>query len=77
MSNFIVFLGAGASATAGIPTMSQMVEEFEVDLRNRLSPLLSLYDGIKMRLKDYLNFDIEALITVLQDIIEVDQEAQR
>lgn len=63
----IVFLGAGASETFGIPTMRQMVELLQerVDGRQR-----ELYKNIEYHLKSYKHFDIEALITVLQHLCE-------
>lgn len=63
----IVFLGAGASETFGIPTMMQMVEhlEKELDVQHR-----ELYKNIKFHLENYKNFDIEALITVLQHLVD-------
>jgi len=71
MSDFLVLLGAGASVPFGIPTMTQMAADLESRLKNQLSPHLSLYQDIKYKLRDYKSFDIEGLITVLQDIIHV------
>lgn len=73
MDIFLIFLGAGASAPFGIPTMTQMAEEFEANLKKRLPPYITLFDDIKYQLKGYESFDIEALLTVLQDIIEIDK----
>ena len=73
MSNFIVFLGAGASVPFGIPTMTKLVEGFEHELKSNYPPTLDLFNDIKNKLKNYRYFDIEALITVLQDIIEIDK----
>ena len=65
----ITFVGAGASVPFGIPAMAEMALRFEQQLTNNRSPDLDLYKGIKYELRDYQVFDIEALITVLQDII--------
>jgi hypothetical protein len=73
MASFIIFVGAGASGPFGIPTMTEMVEEFEARLRNNYSPHLPLFEDIKYRLRNYQAFDIEALITVLRDIIDIDR----
>ena len=73
MDKSIVFVGAGASDPFHIPTMTKLVEDFEDKLRSSYSPHLSLFEDIKYRLQNYKNFDIEALITVLQDIIEIDE----
>lgn len=73
VAEFVVFIGAGASEPFGVPTMQQMVEQFEATLRNKISPQLPLFDEIKSKLRDYRVFDIEALITVLQDIVDIDK----
>lgn len=63
----IVFLGAGASETFGVPTMKQMVKELEKELDGRER---ELYKNIEYHLGNYKNFDIEALITVLQNLLD-------
>lgn len=73
MSNFVVFLGAGASAPFGISTMTQMATDLELNLKERLSPQLRLYQDIKYNLRYYRDFDIEALMTVLQGIIDINK----
>jgi len=81
MRDFVVFIGAGASVPFGIPTMTEMVKKFEDQLTNHklvsLQPWVvmyrSLYQDIKSRLKYYRNYDIEALITALQDIIDFER----
>lgn len=73
MNNFVVFLGAGASVPFGIPTMTKMVQDFEQKLKSEYSQYFELFNDIKYRLKHYNSFDIEALITVLKDIIDFDR----
>jgi len=73
MSDFTVFFGAGASVPFEIPTMTKLVEGFENELKSSYPPTFNLYNDIKTKLKNYRYFDIEALITVLQDIIEIDE----
>jgi len=77
MSDFMVFLGAGASKTFGIPTMSEMAEQLEASLHEKLMPYVPLFDVIKSKLLNYKVFDIEALITVLQDILEPDKTLRK
>jgi len=76
MAKSIVFLGAGASVPFGIPTMTEMVEEFEANLKTNCSPYLLLFNDIKSRLMNYRGFDIEVLITVLEGIIDFDRMAR-
>lgn len=66
-----LFLGAGASTPFGIPTMRGMVTEFEKSLQP--GPEKQLYDLINNRLKNYKYFDLESLITVLQNIVDPDE----
>jgi len=73
MSEFVVFVGAGASKPFGIPTMTEMTEGFEKELKKHSSPGITFFDEIKRRLKDYQYFDVESLITVLQNIANVDK----
>ena len=66
----IAFIGAGASASFGIPTMAGLVEEFEKELSTGFPGKdVELYKDIKWRLRSYMPRDIEALITVLNDIV--------
>lgn len=73
MSEFVVFVGAGASKPFGIPTMTEMTEDFEKELKKSSLPGITLFDEIKRRLKDYQYFDVESLITVLQNIVNIDK----
>ena len=77
MVSSICFVGAGASVPFGVPTMAQMTQEFEQALPSTLSAPSKLYDGIKYVLRDYRIFDIEAMITVLQDIINIEDVPSR
>lgn len=69
MARSLCFLGAGASVPFGIPSMTRMAAGFEEMLRSNYSPTIPLLDEIKSQLRDYPEFDIEALITVLEDIM--------
>jgi len=73
MSEFVVFVGAGASKPFGILTMTEMTEGFEKELKKSSLPGITLFDEIKRRLKEYQYFDIESLITVLQSIVDIDK----
>ncbi len=76
MEDCIVFMGAGASVPFGVPTMTEMVNKFEEDLEKKCSANVDLYKQrdlyrkIKGELKYYQGYDIEAIITVLQDITD-------
>ena len=67
----VLFLGAGASTPFGIPTMKGMVTEFEHELEE--APEKQLYDVIRTKLVNYKYFDLESLMTVLQNILEPEQ----
>jgi hypothetical protein len=69
----VFFMGAGASAEFGIPTMKAMTKEFGDWLAKEHSEHLPLLRSIESRLRDFADYDIEALITVLQDIIHLDR----
>jgi len=72
MGRSIFFIGAGASVLFGVPTMAEMVEQFESRLRSDYSPHLRLFEDIKRKLHDYPQFDLEALLRVLYDVIAAD-----
>ncbi len=73
--NTIFFIGAGGSVPFGIPTMTEMVQGFEEWMKKSNSGLDYVEHEIKNKLSEYKQYDIEALITVLQDIIDFDQTA--
>lgn len=75
MLNTIFFIGAGGSVPFGIPTMTDMVRGFEKWMQDSHYGLKYLVDDIKNKLSDYKVYDIEALITVLQDIINYEQKS--
>jgi len=75
--NPIFFTGAGAFAPFGIPIMCEMAEKLEANLKESIPYYLRLFDYIKSKLRDYEHFNIEALITVLQDIIGIDNMCQK
>lgn len=72
MPQAIFFIGAGASVPFGIPTMTELVANFEAKTKDPHYGLGYVIQAIKNNLRDYKPFDIEALITVLQDIIDYD-----
>ena len=63
-------MGAGASKTFGIPTMPEMAKKFGQRLGYPEKKLLNL---IVNKLKNYRDFDIEALITILERIGNIDR----
>jgi len=67
-----VFFGAGASKYFGIPTMKEFPEDFENYLGdNGEYDEKSLYKRIKDDLKEaYGDLDLEAILTVLEDLSE-------
>ena len=70
MSN-LVFFGAGASKPFGIPTMQEMVNEFEAKL-NSGSALQELYSNIKSSLEQSYksSIDIEGMLSVVEGIVK-------
>ena len=72
MANTILFFGAGASAPFGIPTMQQMVEDFETSLlpANKAEEKM-LYQEIRRFLGETLGrtIDLEAVFTIVDSII--------
>ena len=72
MARSICFTGAGASVPFGVPSMAEMVEQLERELERDAPLHLPLFRDIKSKLQHYESFDIEALITVLQDMIAKD-----
>jgi hypothetical protein len=78
MNHFVLFIGAGASRPFGIPTMTEMARQFEEELQEESargdgSAHYDLFDIVKSRLQEYRSFDIEALVTVLQDILQYEE----
>lgn len=69
MLDCIFFLGAGASVPFDVPKMTDLATRFEERTRQPDYGLGYVVQEIKNRLKDYKSFDIEALLTVLQDIV--------
>jgi len=68
----LVFLGAGASRPFGIPTMQEMVTEFEKKLNEDDEKCFEFYSQIKEILVEKYgnkNIDIESILSVLQGII--------
>ncbi len=73
MLKSIFFIGAGGSVPFGVPTMTKMVQDFETWMVESHYGLKYVVDEIKNKLSDYKWYDIEALITVLRDIINFEQ----
>lgn len=70
MPQLMIFLGAGASkAFANIPTMKEMVDLFENEIREE-KDMIQLYSSIVDALKDVFSerIDLEAVFTVLNGI---------
>lgn len=68
----LVFLGAGASRPFEVPTMQEMVTEFEKDVEKE-QELFNYYSKIKKTLIDTFgssNVDIEAMLSVVEGITE-------
>jgi len=67
----LFFFGAGASSPFRIPTMQEMVTEFEKTLQDGEPDLFNYYSKIKKALIDAFgssNIDIEAMLSVLEGI---------
>jgi len=67
----LIFFGAGASKPFGIPTMQEMVTEFEKTLHDNEPDLFSYYSKIKKALVDAFgnsSIDIEAMLSVMEGI---------
>ena len=72
MANLLWFVGAGASAAFGIPTMQKMVADFERDLQDRASRVeIDLYEDVRSFLNANLGrpVDLEAVFSVIDSII--------
>jgi len=72
VANAVLFFGAGSSAPFGIPTMQQMVDEFEESLRvGRDQRQEELYREIRSFLSVTLArpIDLEAVFTIVDSII--------
>jgi len=72
VANLLWFVGAGASAAFGIPTMQKMVTDFERDLQGRASRLeVDLYEDVRSFLDANLGrpVDLEAVFSVIDSII--------
>jgi len=68
----VFFFGAGASAPFGIPTMKQMVADFEEHLKkNGIEDEIEVYGDIKKTLEVIIgkSVDLEAVFTVIDGII--------
>ena len=67
----LVFFGAGASRPFGIPTMQEMVTEFENEIKDKHPECYEFYCNLKKTLvKEYdeKNIDIESIFSVLDGI---------
>lgn len=75
MSECLVFLGAGCSAEFGVPTMSELVEEFEnsrdPEEAPGKSPDVELYRIVSTSLKNiYQRYDLETVLAVLDRLAD-------
>jgi hypothetical protein len=83
MASLILFFGSGASVPFGLPTMKELVREFEKQLRNsldrsgqaenaeELKVMVNLYKSIKDVLADVYSYvDLESIFSVLKSISE-------
>lgn len=71
MAQSLVFLGAGASQPFGIPTMQQLVSEFEEEIKKSNKPSVRLYSKIRtIQQKWYKNknVDIESIFSVIDGL---------
>ncbi len=69
----LLFLGAGASKPFGVPTMKEMVEEFEKELEPG-SEDEKLYEDISVALKNrHGRFDLETVLMVLEALENPDK----
>ena len=67
----LVFLGAGASRPFEIPTMKEMVTEFEKEVKSSEPKLFQYYTEIKdtlLKAFGNTNIDIEAILSVIEGI---------
>lgn len=67
----IIFLGAGASRPFGIPTMPEFIDIFDKEIGGN-----NLYNEIKSTF-DRESFDLEVLMTILDDLSKDQQELRR
>ena len=75
----LVFFGAGASKPFGIPTMQDMVSEFEYKLKNENPEIIYSYSKIKDALAaEYGNSktDVESVLSVIDGMSENLKPAQ-
>jgi hypothetical protein len=73
-------LGAGASKVFGIPTMRDFLNDFESFLNNNNDDKyakLDIYNDIKKYLGDKDEFDLESVLTVVDDISNISQFMNR
>ena len=68
----LVFLGAGASKPFDIPTMQEMVDQFEKELRLKANRSQNFYLDIKRKLSSAYGdrIDIESMLSVINKITE-------
>jgi len=67
----IIFLGAGASRVFGIPTMMEFIEVFDKEMEEN-----SLYNEVKNTFSRE-DFDLEVLMTILDDLSKDQKELRR
>lgn len=67
----IIFLGAGASRPFGVPTMAEFIDIFDKAIGGN-----KLYNGVKNSF-DRESFDLEVLMTILDDLSKDQKELRR
>ena len=69
--SLLLFLGSGASANFGLPTMRMLVDSIQKEIEKGTQEKVSLFTNIrKFSIKEYGYVDIEIVFTILKDISE-------
>ena len=73
----LLFVGAGASAEFGVPTMQEMVSKFREKLNTEKTDLQGLYDKIcEAARKAGVDPDLETVLSILTGISNVDRPSE-
>ena len=69
--SLLLFLGSGASANFGLPTMGKLVDSIQKEMEKESEEKVNLFTNIKdFSIKEYGYVDIEIVFTILKDISE-------